>query len=132
MLLNVRLLLAVVVSSITVLPLYFLLLALSGDLDHRLLVPMLLAALAVATVAMCFIALPIHFVLRRLGRSSIGYYALAGFLIPVLVTLVINPFGTEVVSWIKWQAVAMGLLGACIATVFWAIVTRAPAIDGTN
>jgi hypothetical protein len=114
-----RLFLAVIVSSISILPLYFALLALSGDLDHRLLVPMLLAALAVATVAMCSIALPLHFVLTKLGRSSVGYYAIAGFLLPALVTLAINPFGTDVVSWIKWQAFAMGLLGTCLAAIFW-------------
>ena len=114
-----RIFLAVVVSSIAILPLYFALLALSGDLDHRLLVPMLLAALAVATVAMCSIALPLHFVLTRLGKTGVGYYAFAGFLLPALVTLTINPFGTDVVSWVKWQAFAMGLLGACLAAIFW-------------
>ena len=119
-----RLLLAVVVSSISILPLYFALLALSGDLEHRLLVPMLLAALAVAAVAMCSIALPVHFLLTRLGKSSVGYYTLAGFFLPALITLMINPFGTEVVSWIKWQAVAMGLMGASVAAIFWWIAGR--------
>ena len=127
-----RVFLAVVVSSISVLPLYFALLALSGDIDHRLLVPMLVAALAVTTAAVLFLALPLHLVLTRIGKQRFPYYAIIGFLVPALTTILVNPFGTEVLSWVKWQGLAMGFLGACVATIFWVIATSTPATGGEN
>jgi hypothetical protein len=119
-----RILIASVISSLSIVPLYLVLLAISGDLDNRLLLPVLMAALVVSVAAIVCVALPLHFVLIRFGRPRSYYYTITGFLLPAIVILAINPFGSEVASWIKWQAMAMGVLGASVATIFWWIASN--------
>ena len=118
-----RVCLAAFTSAASIVPLYLILLALSGGLEARLLGPMLLAALAVAVLAVCCVALPLHFFLAWIERQNPLCYIAVGFIGPMLVTLVLNPFGTDIASWVKWQALAMGVLGACLAAIFWWIAT---------
>jgi hypothetical protein len=121
--LAMRILIASIISSLSIVPLYLILLVLSGGLDGRLILPIFLAALAISTTAIIFCAIPLHYVLTRIGRPRSYYYVFTGFLLPIIFTLVRNPFGSDVASWVKWQALAMGVLGASVAFIFWKIAT---------
>ena len=118
-----RIFIASIISSLSIVPLYLLLLVLSGGLDGRLLLPILLAAVAISATAIIFFAIPLHYVLTRIGRPHSYYYVFAGFLLPIIFTMARNPFGSDVASWVKWQALAMGMLGASVAFIFWKIAT---------
>jgi hypothetical protein len=118
-----RVFLASIISSLSIVPLYFILMALNDDLSNGLFFPMLVGALAVAAGAIFCVAVPLHFLLLRMGRARGHYYVLAGLLLPTAVTLAINPFGADVASWVKWQALAMGVMGAVVAGIFWKIAS---------
>jgi mannose/fructose/N-acetylgalactosamine-specific phosphotransferase system component IIC len=120
---DMRIFIASIISSLSIVPLYLLLLVLSGGLDGRLLLPILLAAVAISSTAIIFFAIPLHYVLTRMGRPHSYYYVFAGFLLPIIFTIARNPFGSDVTSWVKWQALAMGVLGASVAFIFWKIAT---------
>ncbi|ARN73375.1 hypothetical protein [Oceanicoccus sagamiensis] len=118
-----RVFIAALLSSLSVVPFYLILLAVSGDLDNRLLYTVLIGALVVATVAIFCIALPLHLLLTRLGLVRGYYYIGAGFFAPAIFTLLLNPLGSDVASWVKWQALGLGLLGGSVAFVFWSLAT---------
>jgi len=114
---------AVVVSSVAIVPLYLIVAVFTGDLDNMLLPVMLIAALCVSTAGVVIVGLPMHLILVRMGRVKAIYYAFFGFLVPTLVTVVIHPFGEDGFGWIIVQSISLGLFGAVIAVIFWKIVT---------
>lgn len=127
-----RLFVAAILSSLAIVPLYLALLAVSGGLDTRVLLPMLVAALVLALLATIFVGIPLHLLLVRLGRSRFYYYALVGFVVPAVFTLARNPFDSDVSSWVKWQALAMGVLGASVAVIFWKVATGGLPVGGSG
>ena len=122
-----RIVIASIVSSLFVLPLYLVILALSGDLNNALLAPMLLAAWMVSAATILFIALPLHFILKVYGKSYAALYVVPGFSLAAALTYMVEPFGQDGNYWLLWQCLAMGFLGASVAGVFWSIASNEPA-----
>lgn len=121
-----RLFFAALLSSLSVIPFYLFLLAVSGDLDNRLLYTVLIGAFVVASVAIFVIAVPLHLLLTRLNWVRSYYYVGTGFFVPAILTLLLNPLGSDVASWVKWQALGLGMLGGSVAFIFWKLATIKP------
>ena len=115
--------LAIIVSSVAIVPIYLVFLIFTGELDNMLLMVVLVAALGVTSIAVLFVGLPVHMILVRLDRVKSLNYAIAGFVVPVIVTLAFQPFGNDGLKWIAIQSVFLGILGVLIALIFWKVVT---------
>jgi len=76
---------------------------------------------------------PIYLIQRRLDRSITFLYFLAGTLIPASCTLIYLPFGKEDFQANILSAIVIGLLGACSAVGFAAVVgrSRVKGVDAT-
>ena len=102
---------------------YIVVIIITGDLNNKLLPVALVVAMIVSIVGVLVIGLPTHFVLTRIGQAKGAYYALVGFFVPALVTIVTHPFGEDGVSAITIQALVFGGFGAAVALIFWKVVT---------
>jgi len=113
-----RLIAAVLVSTFCVVPLYFILSVVTGDVDNSLLIPVLMMTPVFALIGVLLVGLPVHFFLlwRRMSRPI--HYGLPGFVIPVLFVAITHPFGEDGALWISWQAILIGAFGAVVALVF--------------
>ena len=114
-----RLALAIVVSTVSVVLMYFVLSLVSGELPNDLWVPTALVALIIGAVGVTVVGLPVHFLLGLVHKRRASLYALAGFVAPVLVVLVARPFGEDGPLWVLWQALLLGMFGVCVALLFW-------------
>jgi mannose/fructose/N-acetylgalactosamine-specific phosphotransferase system component IIC len=107
--------LAVLASSVSALPVYLVLLLVSGDLSKSWAPESFVITLGVSLVGVIVIGLPIHFMLSKLPSWRVWHYVIAGFLTPATLALVFAPFGSDerVI-----QATILGGVGACVAWVF--------------
>lgn len=113
-----RLIAAVVISTVCVVPLYFVLSVVTGDINNDLLVPVLMMTPVFAFIGVLLVGLPVHFFLVWRRMSHPIHYGLPGFVIPALFVVVAHPFGEDGALWISWQAFLMGTFGAIVALVF--------------
>jgi len=125
-----RVLLAVLLSSVAVVPLYLLLVLVTGETHN---VPLLLfitvIALLISFVGVLVVGLPTHLILVRLDKVKSVNYAIVGFIVPALLTAVFHPFGEDGIKWIAIQSFNLGVFGALIALVFWKVVTHKSATE---
>jgi hypothetical protein len=113
-----RLVLAVVVSTLSIVPTYFMLVVLDGDFNNDFLLPVLLMTPIFVFEGVFFVGLPVHFFLVWKNWLRPVHYVVPGFLIPTLIVAVSHPFGEDGVLWISWQAILMGATGAIVALIF--------------
>ena len=125
-----RLLIAVVASTLVVIPLVLLQAALFGDLGNPLLLPYLLGAFWIAAIFVVAAGLPIHFTLKRFNKQKGFYYAIGGFLVAALFVVIGHPFGNDGYPLIAIQALQLGIFGTVAALVFWRIAVPDSARDG--
>jgi len=116
-----RLGLAVLVSSLSVVPLFIVIEWVSGGFDSFMLDVALLIAAVTAFLGVVIVGLPMHYFLSYRNLSKALHYAIAGFLLPVLFVAMIQPFRDDDGFRIIWQALLMGVFGALVALVFRAI-----------
>ena len=113
-----RLVLAVLVSTFSIVPIYFVLSILTGDLDTDHLIPYLMMMPVFAFVGVLLVGLPVHIFLVWKNWSRPMHYWLAGFVIPALFVATTHPFGEDGAWWIFWQAILMGTFGVIVALIF--------------
>ena len=113
-----RLVLAVLVSTFSVVPIYFVLSILTGDLDTDRLIPYLMMMPVFAFIGVLLVVLPVHIFLVWKNWSRPMHYWLAGFVIPALFVATTHPFSEDAERWIFWQAILMGTFGVIIALIF--------------
>ena len=116
-----RLTIAVLGSTISVVPLYFLWAALTGDFDIDSLLVVGYFGLVIAGIGVVLIGLPTHFILRSMKKQRSYFYALPGFLIPAALMLLSHSFRADGYPTIFRQSLQMGVFGAVVALVFWRI-----------
>lgn len=117
----VRIGLAVLSSTIAVVPLYILLVLFSRDLENPFLLPVLYGALMFSAIGVCVVGLPTHFILGALKKQQWYFYAGPGFFVPATLVLLTHPFGEDGNPAILIQALQMGVFGVGVALVFWGI-----------
>lgn len=113
-----QLLIAMLASSLSVVPLYLIIAVFTGDLLNSLLPVVLLVAPIIAFACVLIVGLPLHFLLvwQRLLRPI--YYGIVGFGIPAVFVLVAQPFGDDGIGWVLIQALFHGAFGAIVSLIF--------------
>ena len=116
-----RLLIALLASTLAVIPLVLLQAALFGDLNNPLLLSYLLGSFWIAAIIVVAAGLPLYFALKYLDKQKGRYYATAGFLAAALFVVLGHPFGDDGYPLIAIQALQLGIFGTVAALVFWRI-----------
>ena len=114
----VRLVLAVIVSTLSIVPMYFMLVVLDRDFNNDYLLRVLLMAPLFVLEGVLFVGLPVHFFLVWKNWLRPVQYLIPGFVIPALVVAISHPFGEDGALWIFWQTILMGATGAIGALIF--------------
>lgn len=121
-----RMLAAILVSAFAAMLAASLLnMALDFSLDEAAIPQVLLIGFA-ALVFAIVVYLPIYLVQRKLVRSVVHTYIVAGALIPAACSLFFRPFGRADFEANVLAAMLLGLIGACSAIAFAVIVYRRP------
>lgn len=118
---HLRLAFAILASTASVLPMYFVWAAIVGDLDNDLLLPVAYFALTISAIGVVVVGLPTHFILRYIRKQKSYCYALPGFLAAALLSLFTGRFGAGGWPDVAVQALQLGLFGMVVALVFWRI-----------
>ena len=113
-----RLLSAVLASSLSVVPLYLVAMIVIGESNNAFLLIALMVAPMFAFIGVIFVGLPVHFFLswRRLTHPL--YYGLAGFGASALFMIAMQYYGRVDINEVVTQALFYGGIGAILALVF--------------
>ena len=120
-----RILLAILASSIAAMFSAWVVIAVLDVPFEQGVIPELLlvgaAALAFATIVLC----PIYWLQRKTGRYQAGMYVISGALIPAAWIFIVQPFGTDGLKWIAYEAAVFAAIGTSAAIAFVVVVGRA-------
>lgn len=120
---------AVFYSSLSIIPIYLVVILLSGDINNQLLAIALWVAYFLAVIGAIFIGVPTHLILSKLNIKSSVIYTFIGFIIPAALVWISHPFGADGFFWILWQGSLMGGFGALCAYVFWFHALRGQKVN---
>ena len=120
----VRVLAACLYASITYVPAFLFLAAITDDLDNALLGPFIIVGYLVSLICVIVVGVPTYFLLEKHSKRSATYYAVIGFLVPLVLVLLTQPFGRDGTLAVALQSVLFGVIGLASALEFWWFAAR--------
>jgi hypothetical protein len=125
-----RLVLAVIISTLLIVPTYFMLVVLDRGFENDYLLPVLLMTPIFVFEGVLFVGLPVHFFLVWKNWLRPVHYLIPGFVASATIVAISHPFGEDGVLWISLQTILMGATGAIAALVFRRVALGENTADG--
>lgn len=110
---------AVILSSVAVVIIFALLLFLTGSLFNPISLFSLVFAFCIAIFSGVVFGIPFHFLMLKMKVENFYPYVAVGFIIPATFVTINQPFGKDGFLWVSWQAFLLGMFGAACAFIFW-------------
>lgn len=101
-------------------------LGIENNLQKVTTLAMAVTAPMVSGIILLVWGLPIYFVLEKMKKHKIGWYALAGFIPAPVFVFLFKPMGNDRINDLINQSLFLGVMGTAGATVFWFFVVKIP------